>query len=194
MTRGGIYSAWRQRVLPLCSRCPLRSDTPGCDDYQADARCPQMARTMDAVYEQVCAAGHITDLSETLVREYAYRIAMLERIDTQIAQEGGLLYTDPDAPWRTKASGLLDLRNRVAGRVDDMAKELGLTPSSQARAGMKAVGDGMSALADALQAVNQRRSQVVGARVEEVQAALPGVVDGEFEAGGDGDDNGSDGA
>jgi hypothetical protein len=185
MTQGGLYSAWRDRILPLCGTCPYRNT---CPDFQEGEHCPQMARTMDQVYDTVTRAGHITDLSEALVREYAYSVAMLERIDSQIAAEG-MLYPDPNAPGRSRASGLMDLRMRVAGRVDKGAAELGLTPSSQARAGMKAMGDEMNKLASAIDRLNESRRQ--GPRVVETQASL--ALEAEWDDD-DGDDDGTDGA
>lgn len=181
MTRGGLYVAWRDRVLPACTRCPQREE---CHDCDLGERCPQMARAMDAIYDDVMEAGHITILSEPLVREYAYCVAMLERVDIQIAAEG-MFQRDMKQPSGSKPSGLMDLRMRVAGRVDRGAAELGLTPSSQARAGMKAVGDGMSDLAEALRGLNERRGQEAGPRVVAAardQGVLEGIVE---EDGGD---------
>lgn len=171
-TKHGLWRMVETGMVPGCDLCGM---IDLCDRYRMGAPCAQAAEALEEVLSAVMAQEHVEEISRPLAREYAKIVVMVEVTDKHLQIHGPFKGTDDSL----QPSGLMDLRMRLSSRMQDLAKELMLTPVAQQKAKRLSsqgnLGQMLLMLDELQQQDDQRRQQ---------QDQM--TMDGEFEpTGGD---------
>jgi len=160
-TKHGANRWMKKSLAPACRFCIARDK---CAAYQDGGSCTLAENYQEDLLAAVQAEVTLTPASTPIALEYAKVCVALQIIDTYLGGDAGNMFM-PGYPSYIELQPVFRERLRLSARMQDLARELGLTPSARAR--LKAQE-------------RENAGDILAAALAEVKRSEP-VREGEFE-------------